>query len=44
MGCVGSKPEESRRLKLCRERCEFLNAAVKERYAFCSSAPAYMQS
>ncbi|KAL9670530.1 hypothetical protein QQ045_008083 [Rhodiola kirilowii] len=44
MGCVGSKPEESPAVKLCRERCEFLNAAVKERYAFAQAHLLYMQS
>lgn len=44
MGCVGSKPEESPAVKLCRERCSFLDSAVKERYAFAQAHLLYMQS
>ncbi|CAM8935567.1 unnamed protein product [Rhodiola kirilowii] len=44
MGCVGSKPEESQAVKLCRERCTFLDEAVKQRYAFAQAHLLYMQS
>lgn len=44
MGCATSKPEDSPAVDLCRERCAFLDEAVRQRYAFAESHAAYLHS
>ncbi|KAL8521225.1 hypothetical protein ACS0TY_011676 [Phlomoides rotata] len=44
MGCASSKPEDSPAVDLCRERCAFLDEAVRQRYAFAESHAAYLHS
>lgn len=44
MGCVGSKPEESAAVALCRQRCTFLDEAIHQRYALADAHLAYCHS
>ncbi|XP_071692335.1 uncharacterized protein [Rutidosis leptorrhynchoides] len=44
MGCVGSKPEESPAVALCRQRCTFLDDAIHQRYALAEAHLAYCHS
>ncbi|CAI9275758.1 unnamed protein product [Lactuca saligna] len=44
MGCVGSKPEESPAVALCRQRCTFLDEAIHQRYALAEAHLAYCHS
>ncbi|KAJ0693025.1 hypothetical protein HanPI659440_Chr15g0592541 [Helianthus annuus] len=44
MGCVGSKPEESPAVALCRQRCTFLDTAIHQRYALAEAHLAYCHS
>nr|GEV44759.1 nitrate regulatory gene2 protein-like [Tanacetum cinerariifolium] len=44
MGCVGSKPEESPAVTLCRERCSFLDHAIHQRYVLSEAHLAYFLS
>ncbi|KAL8228911.1 hypothetical protein R6Q57_013811 [Mikania cordata] len=44
MGCVGSKPDESPAVALCRQRCTFLDDAIHQRYALAEAHIAYCHS
>ncbi|KAK9051894.1 hypothetical protein SSX86_028522 [Deinandra increscens subsp. villosa] len=44
MGCVGSKPEDSPAVALCRLRCQFLDEAIHQRYALAEAHLAYFHS
>ncbi|KAK9064487.1 hypothetical protein SSX86_015869 [Deinandra increscens subsp. villosa] len=44
MGCVGSKPDESPAVALCRQRCTFLDVAIHQRYALAEAHLAYCHS
>ncbi|XP_071703075.1 uncharacterized protein [Rutidosis leptorrhynchoides] len=44
MGCVGSKPEDSPAVALCRQRCTFLDDAIHQRYALAEAHLAYCHS
>lgn len=44
MGCVGSKPEESPAVALCRQRCTYLDDAIHQRYALAEAHLAYCHS
>nr|XP_043606957.1 protein ALTERED PHOSPHATE STARVATION RESPONSE 1-like [Erigeron canadensis]XP_043606958.1 protein ALTERED PHOSPHATE STARVATION RESPONSE 1-like [Erigeron canadensis] len=44
MGCVGSKPEESPAVALCRQRCTFLDDAIHQRYVLAEAHLAYCYS
>lgn len=44
MGCVGSKPDDSPAVALCRKRCQFLDEAIHQRYALAEAHLAYVHS
>lgn len=44
MGCAGSKLDDSPAVILCRERCAFLDEAVRQRFAFADAHVAYLHS
>ncbi|XP_047940625.1 protein ALTERED PHOSPHATE STARVATION RESPONSE 1 [Salvia hispanica] len=44
MGCATSKPDDSPAVLLCRERCTFLDEAVRQRFAFAEAHMAYLHS
>ncbi|GER50208.1 hypothetical protein STAS_27500 [Striga asiatica] len=44
MGCASSKLEDSPAVALCRERCSFLDEAIRQRFAFAEAHVAYLQS
>ncbi|KAL7586981.1 hypothetical protein Lser_V15G40095 [Lactuca serriola] len=44
MGCVGSKPDDSPAVALCRKRCQFLDEAIHQRYALAEAHLAYFHS
>ncbi|MCL7039771.1 hypothetical protein MKW94_007634 [Papaver nudicaule] len=44
MGCASSKIDDLPAVKLCRDRCYFLDEAIRQRYAFSDSHSAYIQS
>ncbi|KAI3736447.1 hypothetical protein L6452_15988 [Arctium lappa] len=44
MGCVGSKPDDSPAVALCRKRCQFLDEAIHQRYALSQAHLAYFHS
>ncbi|PIN25742.1 hypothetical protein CDL12_01536 [Handroanthus impetiginosus] len=44
MGCATSKLDDSPAVALCRERCAFLDEAVRQRYAFAEAHVAYLHS
>ncbi|XP_076912947.1 uncharacterized protein LOC143571375 [Bidens hawaiensis] len=44
MGCVGSKPDESPAVALCKQRCTFLDVAIHQRYALAEAHLAYCHS
>ncbi|KAH6787909.1 DNA-directed RNA polymerase subunit beta [Perilla frutescens var. hirtella] len=44
MGCATSKHEDSPAVLLCRERCAFLDEAVRQRFAFAEAHMAYLHS
>ncbi|KAI3795613.1 hypothetical protein L1987_38269 [Smallanthus sonchifolius] len=44
MGCVGSKPEDSPAVALCRKRCRFLDEAIHQRYILSEAHLAYFHS
>ncbi|XP_076931968.1 uncharacterized protein LOC143597325 [Bidens hawaiensis] len=44
MGCVGSKPEDSPAVDLCRKRCHFLDEAIHQRYVLAEAHLAYFYS
>ncbi|KAL8196813.1 hypothetical protein R6Q57_024467 [Mikania cordata] len=44
MGCVGSKPEDSPAVALCRQRCQFLDEAIHHRYVLADAHLAYFRS
>ncbi|KVI04034.1 protein of unknown function DUF630 [Cynara cardunculus var. scolymus] len=44
MGCVGSKPDDSPAVALCRKRCQFLDEAIHQRYALAQAHLAYLHS
>ncbi|KAK4437569.1 protein ROLLING AND ERECT LEAF 2 [Sesamum alatum] len=44
MGCATSKLDDSPAVALCRERCAFLDEAVKQRFAFAEAHVAYLHS
>ncbi|RZC57102.1 hypothetical protein C5167_004405 [Papaver somniferum] len=44
MGCTSSKLDDLPAVKLCRERCYYLDEAIRQRYAFSDSHSAYIQS
>ncbi|KAM0049202.1 hypothetical protein Hdeb2414_s0008g00283161 [Helianthus debilis subsp. tardiflorus] len=44
MGCVGSKPEDTPAVALCRQRCHFLDEAIHQRYVLSEAHLAYFHS
>ncbi|KAK6129424.1 hypothetical protein DH2020_036826 [Rehmannia glutinosa] len=44
MGCASSKLDDSPAVALCRERCAFLDEAVRQRFAFAEAHVAYLHS
>ncbi|KAL0356520.1 UNVERIFIED_CONTAM: hypothetical protein Scaly_1337700 [Sesamum calycinum] len=44
MGCATSKLDDSPAVVLCRDRCAFLDEAVKQRFAFAEAHLAYLHS
>ncbi|KAK9164970.1 hypothetical protein Scep_000161 [Stephania cephalantha] len=44
MGCATSKVEDLPAVALCRERCNFLDEAIRQRYAFAASHVGYLHS
>ncbi|KAE8719158.1 kinase family protein [Hibiscus syriacus] len=44
MGCSSSKLDDLPAVALCRERCRFLNEAIKQRFAFAEAHVAYTAS
>ncbi|KAG6405406.1 hypothetical protein SASPL_132995 [Salvia splendens] len=44
MGCATSKPDDSPAVLLCRERCSFLDEAVRQRFAFAEAHMVYLHS
>ncbi|CAA0807717.1 Protein of unknown function (DUF630 and DUF632 [Striga hermonthica] len=44
MGCASSKLDDSPAVALCRERCSFLDEAIRQRFAFAEAHAAYLQS
>ncbi|KAJ4965478.1 hypothetical protein NE237_017327 [Protea cynaroides] len=44
MGCASSKVDDLPAVALCRERCHFLEEAIKQRYAFADAHVAYIHS
>ncbi|KAI3994936.1 hypothetical protein MKX01_004504, partial [Papaver californicum] len=44
MGCTSSKLDGLPAVKLCRDRCYYLDEAIRQRYAFSDSHSAYIQS
>lgn len=44
MGCAGSKPDDLPAVALCRERCKFLEEAIRHRYALAEAHVAYIHS
>lgn len=44
MGCATSKHDDSPAVALCRERCAFLDEAVRQRFAFAEAHMAYLHS
>ncbi|XP_043709822.1 protein ALTERED PHOSPHATE STARVATION RESPONSE 1 isoform X2 [Telopea speciosissima] len=44
MGCTSSKVDDLPAVALCRERCHFLEVAIRQRYAFADAHVAYIHS
>ncbi|XP_043713607.1 protein ALTERED PHOSPHATE STARVATION RESPONSE 1-like [Telopea speciosissima] len=44
MGCTSSKVDDLEAVKLCRERCDYLEKAIRQRYAFADAHIAYIHS
>lgn len=44
MGCAGSKPDDLPAVALCRQRCNFLEEAIRQRYALAEAHVAYIGS
>ncbi|KAJ4964220.1 hypothetical protein NE237_024159 [Protea cynaroides] len=44
MGCTSSKVDDLEAVKLCRDRCHFLEEAIRQRYAFADFHVAYIRS
>ncbi|XP_042494579.1 protein ALTERED PHOSPHATE STARVATION RESPONSE 1-like [Macadamia integrifolia] len=44
MGCASSKADDLEAVKLCSERCDFLQEAIRQRYAFADAHVAYIHS
>ncbi|CAN8271296.1 unnamed protein product [Cochlearia groenlandica] len=44
MGCTSSKLDDLPAVALCRDRCDFIDAAIQQRYALSESHVAYTQS
>ncbi|KAL6494871.1 hypothetical protein OROGR_031671 [Orobanche gracilis] len=44
MGCASSKLDDSPAVALCRERCDFLDEAIRLRFAFADAHVGYLQS
>ncbi|KAL3613859.1 hypothetical protein CASFOL_041933 [Castilleja foliolosa] len=44
MGCATSKLDDSPAVVLCRERCSFLDEAIRQRFAFAEAHLAYLHS